>query len=56
MEIFIKVAPLVCGVYMVGLALMLNTENIHSAIVFKVIPFFLGTSILFTGAKLFGWI
>ena len=33
---------LVAGVYLVGGSLILNTENIRSALLFKVIPFFLG--------------
>lgn len=52
---FVNTMPFVTGVYLILIALLMNTENIRSAMLFKVIPFFLGVSCLFTSGKLLGW-
>jgi hypothetical protein len=48
--------PIVTGVWSVSMALIMNTSNMLSAMIFKVIPFFLGTASLYAGAVLNGWI
>lgn len=54
-ELFINISVLVSGVYLVSMALLAQTKNMISAIYFKVIPFFIGISCLFSAFKLFGW-
>ena len=44
---------LIAGLYLIISGLLLNTENIQSALFFKVIPFFLGVGCLFVAIKLF---
>lgn len=41
-------ALIISGVWLTGVSLLVNTSNIKSAVVFKVIPFFLGLWLLLT--------
>ena len=41
---FITITLFVCGVWLIGTALMMKTNNGVSSIIFKVIPFFMGLS------------
>ena len=51
MNTFTTVTLLVSAAYLIlGLALIMNTENIRSAIIFKVIPFVLGCALLYVAA------
>jgi len=52
----INYIPLLAGIWMIGMALLMHTENIQSSMVFKVIPFFLGTGCMYTAAVSLGWI
>lgn len=49
-------ASLASGVYMIVMALLMRTKGTMSAVLFKIIPFFLGLGSLFVGLKLPGWI
>lgn len=51
LENFMNWTPIVTAVWLIGIALIMETENIKSAMIFKVIPFFLGLSCLFVGLK-----
>ena len=42
------------AVYLIILALILNTSNFISAITFKVIPFFSGLFLLYSGLQMLG--
>ena len=44
----------VTGAWLVIMCFIMTTRNISSAIVFKVVPFFLGISCLVVGARLLG--
>jgi len=46
MIFFMQVVPLVAGLWLVTMALILNTDNLISAVLFKVLPFFVGISCL----------
>jgi hypothetical protein len=47
---------LVTGGWLIANSFIMNTKNIQSAIIFKVIPFFLGISCLYVSSKLLGFI
>lgn len=47
---------MVCGVWWIISALMMNTKNIKSAIFFKVIPFFTGLATIVCAMDLFSWV
>lgn len=47
---------IVAGIWLISIALMMQTKNLKSSIIFKVIPFFLGTACLYAGSKLLGWL
>lgn len=51
-----NIVLLISGVYLIIAGLSIHTKNLKSAIIFKIIPFFLGLTHLFYAAKLFGWI
>lgn len=54
-ELFTKICTLVIAVWLIGTALLLRADsNFLSAMVFKVIPFFLGLSSLYMSGKLWG--
>jgi len=44
----------VTGAWLIIMCFIMHTRNTKSAIVFKVIPFFLGISCLYVGARLLG--
>ena len=46
MQTVIQYAPMVAGLYFVWFALLMKTENLMSAMLFKYIPFILGLLIL----------
>ena len=52
MQTFINVVPVVVGVWLIFTVFIIDTGNFLSAMVFKVIPFFLGMISLFCGLKL----
>jgi hypothetical protein len=52
----VEIIVLVSGVFMIVFSLIMNTKNLKSSIVFKVIPFFLGLADIFVFAVLMGWI
>ena len=56
MENFINLTPLIAGMYLVFGAMVIQTKGLTSAMVFKVIPMFLGIASLFTSVKLMGWV
>ena len=43
---------LIIGAWMIFTALIMNTGNVASALIFKVIPFFAGAVLIFNGLKL----
>jgi hypothetical protein len=47
---------LVCGILWILYSLIMNTKNLKSSVVYKVIPFFTGLSNIFVTAVLWGWI
>jgi hypothetical protein len=47
---------LVSGVFLISFSLAVKTENFKSALVFKIIPFFLGLADIFVFAVLMQWI
>ena len=56
MDIVQAIIVLITGVWMVTMCFITDTRNIRSAIIFKVIPFFLGISCIFVGSKMIGLI
>jgi len=56
MDTFIKITLLVSGLFLVMFALAVNTRTFRSAIVFKVIPFLLGSACLASWLYLIGWL
>ena len=56
MESFINLAPVVTGAWLIIVSLWISANsNFLSAMIFKVVPFFLGLASLFSGGKLMGW-
>lgn len=55
MELFIKLMPLIAGIYLVFMAIIMETENFISSLAFKVLPMFIGLGCLFSALKLFRW-
>ena len=55
-DLFIKLAPLATGIFMIVMSFMTTTRNKKSSLLFEIIPFFLGLSCLFSGGKLMGWL
>ena len=47
---------MICSAFWIILALITNTKDIMSAIVFKVIPFFTGLAIIICAMNSLGWI
>lgn len=47
---------MVCGAYWTANALLLNTKNWQSAMIFKVITFFTGLANIVCAMDLFGWV
>lgn len=47
---------MVCGAFWVIFTLLINTKNLLSAILFKVIPFFTGFATILCAMDLFGWV
>lgn len=50
------VVLVVCGIYWIAGALIVNTKNWQSALLFKVIPFFTGLANIVCAMDAFGWI
>ena len=46
---------LVTGVWLVTWSLIMDTHNVKSAFIFKVIPFFLGLANIVVSGKILGW-
>ena len=46
---------LISSIYLMGGALMLQTENLTSSLLFKVLPFLLGLGSLLSLGKITGW-
>jgi len=44
MDVFLKATLITNGILLVSIALLMDTKNIQSAIVFKVLPMLLGLS------------
>ena len=55
MELFHQIILIVTGIYLVMGALNIKTEGLLSAMLFKVIPFFLGMGCLFSAGKIIRW-
>jgi hypothetical protein len=51
-----EIILMVCGVFWIISALVLNTKGWKSAIFFKVIPFFTGLTTIVCAMDLFGWV
>jgi len=45
---------LACGIYLVWLAMLMNTKNMISAFIFKMIPILFGIANILVGLKFFG--
>jgi len=56
MELFINISVGITGISLIASVMVIETKNFRSALIFKVFPFFLGLSCLFSSAKLFGFI
>ena len=56
MELVYAIIVLVTGGWLITISFIMNTRNVTSSIIFKVIPFFLGAACLFVGAKMIGLI
>jgi len=56
MDTFIKGTMLLSGLFMIIFALVMQTTNFVSSIVFKVIPFLLGIACLMSFLYLIGWL
>lgn len=56
MNTFMISASLTSGAYLILISFVLDTHNVQSTVLFKVIPLFLGLGSLFVGLKLLGWI
>lgn len=54
MNEFIIWSLVVAGSYNIVVGLWLNTKNFRSAMVFKIVPFFIGCATLFAAGKLSG--
>jgi len=55
MELFHQLILIITGVYLLIGTFALHTENLYSAMMFKVVPFFLGMGCLFSAGKLLRW-
>jgi len=56
METFILINLFVTGLFLIGFTFAMYTKNFISALLFKIIPFFLGLGCVFSGMKMIGWI
>jgi hypothetical protein len=54
MDQFITLIPVVGGAYMIAQTFLVSTNNLKSAVIFQILPFFIGLGLLFAGAKLLG--
>lgn len=54
MNTFINITVATTGIYLVTMSLLMNTKNIRSALLFKVVPMFLGFACIFSALVLFG--
>lgn len=52
MQNFIIYSNLIIGVWLIIMALAIQTKNFRSALVFKIIPFFGGCSLIFNALKM----
>jgi len=55
MDFIVNLIPFITGCYLVAFAFIIDTKNFASAMVFQVMPMFLGLGCLFSAGKLFGW-
>lgn len=55
MQTFIYLMPLISGFYSIIFSFLMSTKNFRSALIFRILPFFLGLGCLFSSCKLFGW-
>lgn len=55
-EIIDTIIILVTGVWLITMCFIMNTSNITSAVIFKVIPFFLGLGCLYVVCRMVGFI
>lgn len=51
---FVAYMPIIAGAWSVGFAMMVTTNNILSALIFKLIPFTLGMGSLYSGLTILG--
>lgn len=56
MKLSAELILLICGIYWISAALIVNTKTFIAAVVAKVIPFFTGLAVLLCAADLYGWI
>ena len=56
MEMFIGVFFIVTASFLISLALMMDTKNMMSFVIFKLIPFFLGISAVFLALNHYGFV
>lgn len=47
LEMYLKAVPIMAGLYLTGLAMVMMTGNFWSAVIFKIIPLWLGLSCLY---------
>jgi len=47
---------LILSIYTISTALIMNTADLFSSVIFKIFPFFLGLIVLFYAVKELGWI
>ena len=53
---YTNIITLITGIFMIIFAFAMSTKNLRSALIFKIIPFFLGISNLAIAAKLYNLI
>jgi len=54
MEFYNFIINLITGIYLISFSFIMQTENLKSSMIFKIIPFFLGLGSLFITGKLKG--
>lgn len=50
MELWINIFVMMFGVFSIAMSFAMHTKNFHSALVFKIVPFFGGMAILVQAA------
>ena len=51
-----KLVLLICGIYWIIFSFINRTQNVKSAIFYKVLPFFTGLAEIICAADLYGWV